>query len=95
MSVSMLASLYEGACLKFITGRMGVPSLCIFINPLNGGVNGFRLINLPLFSVSISNLRLFMVLLRSFWNLVVILPFTSSAPLFQIKSKTLCSYSFW
>ena len=58
MFVSILASLYDGAFLKLTT-------LCIFINPLNGGVSGFRLINLPLFSVSVSNLQLFMVLLRS------------------------------
>ena len=95
MSVSILASLYDGAFLKLTTGQMGVPSLCIFNNPLNSGVSRFRLMNLPLFSVSISNLQLFMVLLRSFWNFVVILLFTSSAPLFEIKSKTFCSYSFW
>jgi len=58
MSVSILASLYDGAFLK-LTGRMAVPSLCIFISPLNGGVLGFRLINLHLFSVSVSNLQLF------------------------------------
>ena len=34
MSVSILASLYDGTFLKLTTGRMGVPSLCIFINPL-------------------------------------------------------------
>ena len=32
--VSILASLYDGAFLKLTTGRMGVPSLCIFINLL-------------------------------------------------------------
>jgi len=49
-----------------------------------------RLINLLLFSVSFTNLQLFMVLLRSFWNLVVIFPFILSAPLFEIKSETFC-----
>ena len=81
--------------MKLTTGRMGVPSLCTFINPLNGGVSGFRLMNFPFFSVSIGDLQLFMVLPRSFWNFVVILLFTSSAPLFEIKSRTFCSYSLW
>jgi hypothetical protein len=66
MSVSILGSLYDGAFLKLTNGRMAVPSLRIFINPLNGGLTGLRLINLPLFSVSISNLQLFMVFLSSF-----------------------------
>jgi len=52
---------------------MGVPSLCIFINPLSGGVSGFRLMSFPFFPVSISDLQLFMVLLRSFWDSVVML----------------------
>jgi len=66
MSVSILGSLYDGAFLKLTNGRMDVPSLRIFINPLNGGLTGLRLINLPLFSVSISNLQLFMGFLSSF-----------------------------
>jgi len=66
MSVSILASLNDGAFLKLTTGRMGVPSLCIFINPLNGGVSGLMLMSLPFFSVSIRYLQLFIVILRSF-----------------------------
>ena len=51
--------------------------------------------DLPLFSVSISSLQLFMVLLRSYWNLVMIFSFISCAPLFEIKCENFCSYSFW
>ena len=91
MSVSILASLYDGAFLKFTTGRMGVPSLWIFINPLNGGVSGFRLMSLPLLSMSIRDLQLFIVLLRSFRNFVVMLLFTISPPLFAMNSRTFCS----
>jgi len=65
MSVSILASLYKGAFLKLTTGRRGVPSLCIFINPLNGGVSGLRMMSLPFFSVSVRDLQLFIVFLRS------------------------------
>ena len=80
--------------MKLTTGRIGVPSLCIFINPLTVGVPGFRLMTLPFFSVSISNVQSFMVLLRSFWNLVVMLLFSSFAPLFEMKSWIFCSYLY-
>jgi len=78
-----------------MNGRIGVPALCTLISHLKSGVSGFKLIKLPLFSLSIGSLQLFMVLLKSFWNFVIKFPFISSAPSFEIKFETFCSYSFW
>lgn len=35
------ASLYDGACMLFISGLMGLSSLCIFIKALRFGAIGF------------------------------------------------------
>ena len=35
-----LAILYVGACVLFITGRMGSPSLCVFMYAFNCGAVG-------------------------------------------------------
>jgi len=72
--VSIFGRLYEGALLKFRTGRMGVFILCTLTSPLKTAVSGFRFTYLPLFSVPTNNLQPFRVFLRSLWNLAVIFP---------------------
>ena len=52
-----LAVLYEGACRLFITGRIGVPSLWVFIYTFRLGALGFISIRYFNLSLSISKLH--------------------------------------
>jgi hypothetical protein len=69
--VKSLASLYAGALCQFTMGRMGWSSLCIFINPLMVGADGFRLMYFHLESCGISVLLLLIVFLIRFWYVLV------------------------
>jgi len=53
-----------------MTGLMGCPGLCNLINPMEGA-EGFRLMYLYLLPLGIGVLLSFIVLLISFWTVLV------------------------
>ena len=70
-SVNSFYSLYAGAFLQFITGRIGCCGLCILIRPLIEGAEGFMFVYFHLVSFGIRVLLSLIVCLTWTWNVLV------------------------
>ena len=69
--VICFASLYAGAVLLFITGRIGIPVLCNFIWALRTGGECFFCVRNFICGLSMIELHSCIVLFISFWNFLV------------------------